>query len=258
MTHAIPAPQAPRTAPLAHRTGPSFLLALVVHALLLAGMSLAVRWKTSVEAPAVAQVWGALPPVMELTAPTPPPAPEPKPEPTPEPKEEPKPKAPDIVEKQEKKPPPKKEEKKKEEKKPPEADKKKEQAQREAERERLRKEEAERLQRQLGAPASAVGPASPGSRGTDAGWNAQIIACIRPHIAYSVPEHTSAEVAAEFRLELLPTGEQQSVHLIRASGLPGFDAAAERAIRRCDPIPRQKDGSVPRSFVLVLRPVQMR
>jgi colicin import membrane protein len=250
MTADTPSALAPRRPRVAHHTVPSFGLALAMHVLLFIGMSVAVRWKTEGEAAAVAEVWGPLPPVMEVAPPPPPPV-EVKPEPKPEP---PPPKEPDIVEKQEKKAPPKKEEKK------PDIDKKKLEEQRrlkelEQQREVIRKEEAARLERQLG-PTTASTPVA--GRGTDAGWNAQVIACIRPHIAYAVPEYTSSDVHAEFRLEVLPTGEQVAVRLTRPSNLPGFDAAAERAIRRCDPIPRQKDGTVPRTFVLVVRPVEMR
>ena len=246
---ALPSHAAPRRPRVAHRTVPSFGLAVAMHALLFIGMSVAVRWKTDSEAAAVAELWAPLPPVMEV-APPPPPI-EVKPEPKPEP---PPPKEPEIVEKQEKKAPPKKEEKK------PDIDKKKLEEQRrqkelETQREAMRKDEAARLERQSGTPAVT---AAVSGRGTDTGWSAQVIACIRPHIAFSVPENTAPEVHAEFRLEVLPTGEQVAVRLTRASNLPGFDAAAERAIRRCDPIPRQKDGTVPGAFDIRLRPAEMR
>lgn len=245
---ALPAHAAPRRPRVAHRTVPSFGLAVAMHVLLFIGLSVAVRWKTHSDAAAVAELWGPLPPVM-VVAPPPPPVevkPEPRPEPPPPPKE------PDIVEKQEA--PPKKEEKK------PDIDKKKLEEQRrqkelEAQREATRKEEAARIEKQLSAaPATSAVT----GRGTDAGWIAQVIACIRPHIAFSVPDNTAPEVHAEFRLEALPTGEQVAVRLTRSSNLPGFDSAAERAIRRCDPIPRQKDGTVPGTFVLVVRPMEMR
>jgi colicin import membrane protein len=255
-THVRTAPRRPR---VGHRTAPSFMLALLMHGLLFGGMTIAVRWKTEAEAPAVAEVWGALPPVMEVA-----PAPPPPPPPPPEVKREPEPppaKEPEIVEKQEKKAPPKKEEKKVEEKKPePDRKKLEEERQRkqlEAQREAIRKEEAARLEKQLaGTPGAA--PSQAQGRGTDSGWEAQVKSCVRPHVAYNVPEGTTFEVRAEFAVEVLPTGEQVAVRLTRPSNLPGFDAAAERAIRRCDPIPRQKDGTVPRSFTLILRPVEMR
>jgi len=255
-------PMALRTPPAASRTGPSFALALTMHVLLFLGMSLAVRWNTKPQTPAVAQVWSALPPIMEVTPP-------PQPTPTPQPQPQPAPplEKPDIaLEKQKKEQAQRRQKEEEKRKKEQEAKRKAEaeaqakaQAQQKAEqaqREALRKEEAERLLKQLSAAAPAAAPSD--GAGQDTGWHAQVIGCIRPHIAYSVPENTSAQVYAEFELDLLPTGEQVAVRLTRASQLPGFDAAAERAIRRCNPIPRRTDGTVLRRFVLVVRPVEMR
>jgi len=64
-------------------------------------------------------------------------------------------------------------------------------------------------------------------------YKALIIACIRPNIAFAVPDGTPEQVYAEFKVELLPTGEQAAPpKLIKPSGLPGYDDAAERAIIR--------------------------
>ena len=108
------------------------------------------------------------------------------------------------------------------------------------------------------AASASAGPTPVAGRGTDSGYNARVIACIRPHIVFNVPDGMSADVRAEFSVELLPTGEQVAVRLMRSSNLPGFDAAAERAIRRCDPMPRKNDGTVPGSFIFGVRPVEMR
>jgi colicin import membrane protein len=90
-------------------------------------------------------------------------------------------------------------------------------------------------------------------------YAALINACIRPHIVFAVPEGTSDQVYAEFNVELLPTGEQAAEpRLTKSSGLPGYDDAAERAIIRCDPFPRDRDGTVPRSFTLKMYPTETR
>jgi colicin import membrane protein len=73
-----------------------------------------------------------------------------------------------------------------------------------------------------------------------------------------VPEGTPPTVTAEFRVELLPDASVASVALLKPSALPGYDAAAERAIRRCDPFPRKRDGTVDRTIIVTLRPVEMR
>jgi colicin import membrane protein len=85
-----------------------------------------------------------------------------------------------------------------------------------------------------------------------------VIACIRPHIVFVVPEGTGASVYADFRVELLPDGAVASVRLVRASGLAGYDAAAERAIRRCDPFPRKRDGTLDRTIDVRMYPVEPR
>ncbi|HWL75218.1 MAG TPA: energy transducer TonB, partial [Burkholderiaceae bacterium] len=87
---------------------------------------------------------------------------------------------------------------------------------------------------------------------------AQINSCIRPHIIFNVPEGTRpGQFTAEFEVTLLPTGEQAGApKLLKASGLAAYDQAVERAIRRCDPFPRPKDGPMPRSLPLIFDPVE--
>jgi TonB family protein len=46
--------------------------------------------------------------------------------------------------------------------------------------------------------------------------------------------------------------------LLKASGLPSFDQAVERAIRRCEPFPRPREGAMPRSLRLTFDPVDTR
>ena len=241
-------------------TLPSFAAAVAMHALLIAGMWFAVQWRTTSETPAVAELW-------EPLAPIEPPAPPPEPPAPPQP-EVAKPEA-DIVEQQqvklhapdqpssppverlpaEKRKPKKTEPKKVEPKKEPTAEQIERQ---EREAEERRQAEIARVTGQ--AVGSARAPAATQGVMSDS-YRALIIACVRPHIAFSVPDGISDQVYAAFKVELLPTGEQAAPpQLIKPSGLPGYDDAAERAIIRCDPFPRDKDGSVPRSFILTMYP----
>ena len=84
--------------------------------------------------------------------------------------------------------------------------------------------------------------------------------CIRPHIAFNVPDGLQPrQHVAEFEVQLLPTGEQVGPpRLLRASGLAAYDSAVERAIRRCDPFPRPREGTMPRSLILKFDPVETR
>ena len=106
--------------------------------------------------------------------------------------------------------------------------------------------------------ATTAGTTSSGVRGSDGGYSALVIGCIRPHIVFVVPAGTAASVYADFRVELLPDGAVASVRLVRASGLPGYDEAAERAIRRCDPFPRKRDGTLDRTIDVRMYPVEPR
>lgn len=267
-------PRPPEDLPL------SFGLALAMHALLVAGLFLVVQWRTQPAAPVVAELWAALP---AASAPAPAPEPEPivtpppaPPAPEPEPAREPdialesqKKAPPKVVPPVEKKPEPVRELKKAEAKKA--EPKKPEQKKPEPRKEEPKKVETrppepgprtdmDRLMAQAaGTPGGATAaPGASGVRGTDASYSARVIGCIQPHIVFTVPPGTPPTVSAEFRVELLPDASVAAVKLLRASGLPGYDAAAERAIRRCDPFPRKRDGSIDRVIDVRMQPVESR
>jgi colicin import membrane protein len=262
-----------------HDTVGSFGLALAMHALLFGGISYVVRWNTQDPAPVVAELWVGTPqPVVEAPPPPPPPPP-PKVEPQPEP---PKPTA-DIVTQEEKKPPPppppKVEEKpppppppKKVEEKPPpppppkkvEPKKdviadllKKQEAKSRAERDAIRQAEADRIAQQMSQEKPLTGTPQPGAgNARDADYIGRLTALIKSRIIYAVPEETSPSVYADVQVDLLPTGEVTGIRVLRPSGLPEYDAAVERAIRRTDPFPRKPDGTIDRTIVIRFRPVE--
>jgi len=219
-------------------------------------------------------------PKVEPTPPVPPPKVEPRPAPEPERKA-------DIVVEQKKKPePPKKIE-------PPKPDPKKVEAlKREAakaeaakaeaakaeaakaaaakveaaqarEAEKRRNQELQRIAAAAGGPAGSTGASATGvtsGGGMPRGYEGQVVGCIRPHIVFNVPDGVQPKQhVAEFEVQLLPTGEQATApRLLKASGLPSFDQAVERAIRRCEPFPRPREGAMPRSLRLTFDPVDTR
>ena len=231
-------------------------------------------------------------------APVPVPEPEVQPPPPPPPKAEPEPdpeRKADIVLEQKKKPePPKKAEPPKEPPKkvePPKPDLKKIEAQkREAAKVEAAKAEAakaeaakaaakaeaaqaQRRERELQRIAAAAGPVGssptagatgvsggPAGGGFSRGYEGQVVGCIRPHIVFNVPDGVKPkQYVAEFEVQLLPTGEQATApRLLKASGLGAFDQAVERAISRCDPFPRPREGAMPRSLRLTFDPVDTR
>jgi colicin import membrane protein len=269
----------PRRPPRRNDTLPSFGLALGMHALLFASISYVVHWNTQNPAPVVAELWVGSP--APTPAPVPVPVPPPPPPPPPPPKVETPPEPPkvkpDIVTEEEKKPPPKKEEPKVEEKKPPpkkevpkkdliaelmkkqQAQAKRQEAEARAEREAMRQAEAERITKQMDQAANAVlGPTPQPGTGTarTSDYITRLTALIKSRILYAVPEGTLPTVYADVQVDLLPTGEVAGIRFLKPSGLPEYDAAVERAIRRTDPFPRKPDGSIDRTIVIRFRPVE--
>jgi colicin import membrane protein len=246
-------------------TNASAVLAIGVHVLLFAVLFFGIRWRTKQPEPVMAELWRELPAVETPRAAPPPPPPvvepkpAPKPEPRPEPKAEPKPEPkPDIALEQEKKRKEEAEKKKREE----EAQKKKreEELKAKAEQERKDKELADRRRRdeqeaerrrvqdqltrelasaapKAAAPAAAQGVPSPAADPSAvAGWRDQISAKVRSNIV--LPPDLTGNPEAEFDVLLLPTGEVQSVRLIRSSGNKVLDDAWERAILKSSPLPK--------------------
>lgn len=254
-------------------TTPAFLISLGAHTLLFVAIAFVVRWKTEPAGPVSAELWSALPPIAE-PVPTPAPPPPPPPPVKIERAPEPEPVKPDIVLEQ-KKPEPKPEKKpepvkKVEPAKKPEPDPKAEQRKRDEEARARKAEEVAMNKRQQDAierAMAAAGAASPAgtasaaaSPGLSDSYRGQIVGCIRPYIAFNVPDGLRPrQYVAEFEVSLLPSGEQVGApRLVNASGLATFDQAVERAIRRCDPFPRPREGAMPRSVRLAFDPVEMR
>lgn len=280
-------PQQPRSE---QNTPAAFLLALGMHALLVGALWISVQWRTEPSGAVVVELWASAPPAEPAIVAPPPPPPVPaKAEPEPE-----RPDA-DIAIRQEKtkKAPPKTEplpdvkkveaerrraeaEKQRlaadarrlEEKKQAEAERKKqaeaaaqavERKREDERRDAVRKAEEARMLAQAGTGSAGGSPgtapsAAGGGRG-DASYEAQLIALIRPRIVFAVPENTPSSVYADFQVDLMPTGEILAVRRLKASGLPGYDEAVERAIRRTDPFPRKRDGTIERTVIIRFRPV---
>lgn len=241
---------------------PSFLAALAMHAALVGSMWFAVQWKTSVSAPASAELW-ELPPAIEEA--TPPPAPEalptPPSSPAPPPAAAPAPPKPDIVEQREAhhpEAPPRRDNVPKKKAKPaPKAPSAAELRRQQAEADKRHQDELKRLTSQAGAASPVPSVASAGPISNE--WSARIKSAILANLHYAVPEGVDPSTYAEFQVELLPDGEQAGEPVLtKPSGVPGFDDAARRAILRTDPFPRKADGSVQRHLTLQLHPQDLR
>jgi colicin import membrane protein len=240
----------------------SFLLALAVHAVLVAVMFVGVRWQSHRPEVVSVELWDSAPPPPppQVEPPKPPPEPPkpvpepPKPPPEP-PKPEPKIEKPQIVEKA---PPPKPKPKPKPEPKPkpkPEAKPKPDpqflkRMQEEAAREQAALEEQNRAREAREAKARAAAAAS--QKALDE-WVGRIRGKIRGNIV--LPPDLAGNPEAIFDVTLLPDGSVLSVRRRKSSGHAGYDAAVERAIYKSSPLPRpDQPGLFRRDLELKFRP----
>lgn len=240
----------------------AFILAVVMHGLLLAFLYFGISWTSQPAAPAQADLWTALPPMSapppRVVQPPPPPPEPPKPkviEPEPAP---PPPVKADIVQKAEKKkeepkklpPPPKPVEKKPPP--PPKVEKKEPPPKQEPAKKDLPKPEAKQplddiqaaLQREerarqnnninkLAAQELAGAPSS----GASKDWVSKVGNLVRSKLPATIVDSVPSSAKAEFDVTLLPGRVVNTVTLVKSSGYPAYDEAARNAILAASPLP---------------------
>jgi colicin import membrane protein len=92
------------------------------------------------------------------------------------------------------------------------------------------------------------------SSGPSSGYAGRIAAAVRPNITFPDADTVNGNPAAEFEVSLAPDGTIVNVKLSKSSGLPGWDDAAERGLRKTDKLPRDTDGRIFPSLIVSLRP----
>ena len=221
-------------------------LALAMHAAFIVLLIFGVSWQRKPEAPVVADLWSSLPPMAQQAQPkpevTPPPEPEP-PKPAPRVEPPPVPKAvptpvpkPDIAQKKIEK------EKKAEPKVEPKAEPKKKEDDKAA---RLKKEtEAKKAEEREAEMKKFLAEKEANNKAAaQAAEQGKIISeymeRIRSKVRQNIvePPGMQGNPTAEFDVVVIPGGEVLSVRLVRSSGVPAYDAAAERAIMKSAPLP---------------------
>jgi colicin import membrane protein len=263
-----------RHPPSADDTTAGTLLAVGVHALLVAALTLGVNWRSHEATPLSAELWAAVPraaapelapapppPPPEVVQPkveTPPPAPPPKAvEPEAQIVTETKPVAkpvPDekLAEKQAEDKAREAERRKKDEARKKEEARKQEEAhqrQEQARVERQREENLKRLAAQL--PGSAPTP-SPGtdtrSAGPSASYAGRVRARIFPNILFTdvVPNRAVAEV----QVSVAPDGKITGRRLTKSSGVAAWDEAVLRAVDRTEQLPLDEGRDLPPSILI--------
>lgn len=227
----------------------SFLLALAVHAILVAVMFVGVRWQSHRPDIVTVELWEAAPPPPPVVeAPKPPPKVEPEP-----PKPEPKIEKPQIVEKAAPKPKPKpkpepKVEKPKPKPRPDPEFEKRLRAEAAAEQKTLSEQSRVREAREAAERLAAAGR----QKALDA-WTDKIAAKIRGNIV--LPPDLAGNPEAIFDVALLPTGEVLNVRRRKSSGHAGYDSAVDRAIQKSSPLPKpEQPGIFRRDLELKFRP----
>lgn len=231
------------------------VLALAVHIILLAFLWFSISWRNQKPVAIEAEIWAApstLKTVQTLPDKIPPASPI-KTTPTPVQKTEPKPiaKSADINLKREKTPStpkPKEVTKPKEDK-----DKTKEIEKKIAEQKRLDQLHAANVRRLMGENNEQTKPASQG-RANDSAYSAQIALKIKSNTVFTVPSNLVGNPAVQYDVALLPDGSIASLNLKKSSGIPLFDQAVERAIRKSQPFPPDKSGTIPKQFPVTHRP----
>ena len=263
-------------------TNKSFLLSLAAHSLLALMFMVGLNWKTSTTPAGVeVELWDNTPQqviqeevieekltplidekaeiVVEKKKVEPKPEPkkiEPKvvapvkPVEKEKPKVEPKPK---VEQKVEPKPKPKAKEEVKEKPKTPQVDPKQKAAE--------EKERADRIaSMQAQAAAESGGSGGTAGKGTGAGgigspgYADKVRRTIKPRIIYPNAAQVDGNPAANVSVQLAPDGKIIQRKLNKSSGLSDWDAAVLRAIDDAGSLPKDEDGTVPKSINLIFRP----
>jgi colicin import membrane protein len=116
-----------------------------------------------------------------------------------------------------------------------------------------RQEDIDRMTKQAGGGGTGEAPKAQGGR-ADPGYASRLSAKIKSNTTFVTPAGLDGNPAVEYTVELLPDGSVRSIKKLRSSGLPGFDEAVERAIRRAEPYPVDASGAVPSSFTFSHKP----
>ena len=119
--------------------------------------------------------------------------------------------------------------------------------------EAARADQLRRIQGMAGASgdAGATGSAQR-SAGSSAGYAGRIKAKVRPNIVFA--DQVSGNPTAEVEVRAAPDGTIVGRRLVKSSGIPTWDDAVLRAIDKTAVLPRDVDGRVPSTLLLVFQP----
>jgi len=238
------------------------LLAVGVHAVLVAALALGVSWRSHEATPLSAELWAAVP---RVAAPEPPPPPPPevaRPKveaPPPAPPKVAEPEAQIVTEKKpaakptpEDKPAEEKAQAREAERRKKEEARKQEETRQRQEQERVERQREENLKRLAAQlPGSAPTP-SPGtdtrSAGPSASYAGRVRARIFPKIVFT--DVVPGRAVAEVQVSVAPDGKITGRRLTRSSGVPAWDEAVLRAVDRTEELPLDEGREPPASMLI--------
>lgn len=260
--------------------GPGALLALLVHAGLLAALTVSVDWRARPPEVVSAELWAsvpqlAAPPPPPPAEPTPAPQPVPVPVPVPPPQAAPAPAEPDIATQRAERRKAQaarelaEQEARKQAERAAEAERKRvaadERKKREqvaakeakAEEQRQKRQREEYLRRMMGqagstATGTATGEAAQSAAPSSA-YTGRLVKLIRDNLVFTggAPEDNNA---AEVEVSAGASGTIIARRLVKSSGHKDWDEAVLRAIDRTATLPRDTDGRVPPRLIITFRP----
>lgn len=120
-------------------------------------------------------------------------------------------------------------------------------------REAARAEQLARIKSMAGASGDAGAKGSAlRSAGPSAGYAGRIKARVRPNIVFA--DQVAGNPSAEVEVRAAPDGTIIGRRLVKSSGIPTWDDAVLRAIDKTAVLPRDTDGRVPPTLLLVFQP----
>jgi colicin import membrane protein len=263
-------------------TRKALLLSLLAHSLLAIMFTVGIHWKTaSTPAGVEAELWDSAvqPPPSEIESPVEKQevlkdekadivTEKKKLEPKKEAKVEVKPPPPKPVEKTKQEPKkeeikPKPTEKSKVEDKPKDDAKEKQKAaaldaKKQAAEEKERADRIAKLRAAAGAESGGTGGTTGSGTGTGGvaspGYPDKVKRAVKPYINYSGVNQIEGNPAANVVVELAPDGRIMNKTLRKSSGIADWDTAVMRALDAVGSLPKDTDGTVPKSMLLIFKP----
>lgn len=105
-----------------------------------------------------------------------------------------------------------------------------------------------------GANNSTGSAAKSQGSGRDTAYEQKIAAKIKSNTIFNVPDDLTGNPGVVYEIRLYPDGSTGEIQLKKPSGVPGFDEAVKRAIKKSEPFPADKSGKFPPSITLSHKP----